>query len=112
MNTLVITLMGAPQGQEGSQTSFFLMMGAVMVIFYLFMIRPQMKKQKEAVKFRESIAKGNKIVTIGGIHGKVETVKEKTVIIVTEGGGKLKIDKSSISPNAEGSELDLQQKKS
>jgi len=110
MQILNFILMGAPPADGGSNTSFFLMMASVMVVFYLFMIRPQMKKQKEATKFRDSISKGNKIVTIGGIHGKIETVKEKTVIITTEGGGKLKIEKSAISPNSSVSELDMQQK--
>ena len=103
----LITLMG--QQGEGGGTSVFIMWGLVLVIFYFFMIRPQQKKQKQAQAFRSSLAKGAKVVTIGGVHGKIETVKDKTVIIVTEGGGKLKVEKSAISPTAEASEADIVQ---
>jgi preprotein translocase subunit YajC len=64
------------------------------------MIRPQTKKAKEAKLFREGIKKGDKIVTIGGVHGKIAEINEATVIIETEGGGKLKIDKTAISQEA------------
>ena len=56
-----------------------------------------MKKQKEQRKFRESLAQGSKIVTIGGIHGKIVGVQENTVLIETEGGNRLKMEKSAIS---------------
>ncbi len=104
MTTHNIALMMQP-GEDG--TSTFIMMGLIMLIFYFFMIRPQQKKQKEAVKFRESLKKGAQIVTIGGIHGKVEEVKDKTVIIATAGGGKLKIEKSAISSTATASEVEV-----
>ena len=61
------------------------------------MIRPQLKKTKEEKKFRETINKGDKIVTIGGIHGKIHEVQETTLIIEVEGGHKLKIEKSAVS---------------
>jgi preprotein translocase subunit YajC len=111
MTTLNVFLMSAPQDGEGNPMEMLLFTGVIFIIIYFFFLRPQIKKQKEAVNFRESIKKGNKIVTIGGIHGKVETVKEKTIILVTEGGGKLKIDKSAISANSSASELDVQQNK-
>ena len=69
------------------------------------MIRPQQKKAKEAKQFRESLKKGTKVVTIGGIHGKVETVKDLTVIINVEGGGKLKINKSALSVDGADNEI-------
>ncbi len=97
----------AEQGEGG--TSVFIMWGLVLLIFYFFMIRPQQKKQKEAKAFRESLQKGSKVVTIGGVHGKIETVKEKTVIIATEGGGKLKVERSAISPSSEASEAEIAQ---
>jgi preprotein translocase subunit YajC len=105
MTTLNIALM-AQQG-EGGGTSTFIMMGLIMVIFYFFMIRPQQKKQKEATAFRESLAKGSQIVTIGGIHGKVEEVKDKTITISTAGGGKLKIEKSAVSSTSSASEVEI-----
>jgi len=64
------------------------------------MIRPQMKKQKELKKFRESMATGDKIVTIGGIHGKILEVADSTILISTE-SGKLRVDKSAVSNSAE-----------
>ena len=61
------------------------------------MIRPQLKKSKDQKKFREAIAKGDKIVTIGGIHGKIIELQDTTFIIEVEGGHKLKIEKSAVS---------------
>ena len=72
----------------------------ILVVFYFFMIRPQMKKQKELKKFRESMAAGDKIVTIGGIHGKILEVADSTILIATE-SGKLRVDKSAVSNSAE-----------
>ena len=72
----------------------------ILVVFYFFMIRPQMKKQKELKKFRESMATGDKIVTIGGIHGKILEVADSTILIATE-SGKLRVDKSAVSNSAE-----------
>lgn len=71
-----------------------------MVVFYFFMIRPQMKKQKELKKFREGLTVGDKVVTIGGIHGKVLEVSESTVLIAAD-SGKLRVDKSAISNSIE-----------
>ncbi len=65
-------------------------------VFYFFMIRPQMKKQKELKKFRESLAQGDKVVTIGGIHGKILEVTDTTVLLSSE-GTKLRFEKSAIS---------------
>ena len=69
----------------------------IIIVFYFFMIRPQLKKSKDQKKFRENIKAGDKIVTIGGIHGKISDVQETTFIITVEGGVKLKIEKSAIS---------------
>ncbi len=74
-----------------------LMMGALFVVFYFFMIRPQQKKAKEAKKFRESLQKGIKVVTIGGLHGKVVEVSDKTVLIEAADGVKLRFEKSAIA---------------
>ena len=72
----------------------------ILVVFYFFMIRPQMKKQKELKKFRESMAAGDKIVTIGGVHGKILEVADSTILIATE-SGKLRVDKSAVSNSSE-----------
>lgn len=102
MNTLLSIFLMAPakEGQGGNPMSFILMIGMMVLVFYFFMIRPQTKKAKEAKTFREGIKKGDKIITIGGVHGKILEVGEATCIIETEGGGKLKIDTTAISPEA------------
>lgn len=75
----------------------FLPLILIMVVFYFFMIRPQMKKAKDQKKFRENIKKGDKIITIGGIHGKIIDVQDTTFLIEVEGGNRLKIEKSAVS---------------
>jgi preprotein translocase subunit YajC len=89
-------LMQAP-AQGGSQTSFFIMMGLMVVVMYFFMIRPQQKKVKLQKTFVEGLKKGDLIVTTGGIHGKVYSVDDATIVVETEGMSKLKIEKASIS---------------
>ena len=77
-----------------------IMLVLILVVFYFFMIRPQMKKQKEMKKFREGLSVGDKVVTIGGIHGKIIEVAESTIVISTE-SGKLRMDKAAVSSSAE-----------
>ena len=77
-----------------------IMLALILVIFYFFMIRPQMKKQKELKKFREGLQSGDKIVTIGGIHGKILEVADTTLLIGTE-SGKLRVDKTAVSNSVE-----------
>ena len=85
------------QAQQQDPTSFWIMMGLLMVVFYFFMIRPQQKKAKEARKFRESLQKGAKVVTIGGIHGKVVEVNDTTVLLEVDSNVKLRFEKSAIA---------------
>lgn len=80
--------------------STFVMLGLMMIVFYFFMIRPQMKKAKDEKKFRSELTKGQKVVTIGGIHGKVSELKENTILIEVDNGVKLKVERSAISLNA------------
>ncbi len=84
--------------------SNLIMLVMIIVIFYFFMIRPQMKKQKELKKFREGLAVGDKVVTIGGIHGKILEVAESTILIATE-SGKLRMEKSAVSNGSDGQQL-------
>jgi preprotein translocase subunit YajC len=72
------------------------MMLLVFVIMYFFMIRPQAKKQKELKKLRENLKPGDKVVTLGGVHGKVLEISESTVLISSE-GTKIRFDKAAIS---------------
>ena len=92
-----IFLMAPTEGGEGGGTQMFMMLGLMMVVFYFFMIRPQVKKNKAAQKFKESLEKGTKVVTIGGIHGKIAEIKDTTIILDVEGGQRLKVEKSAIS---------------
>lgn len=96
MNLLSV-LMAESSGMGINIVMFLL----IIVVFYFFMIRPQMKKQKEGKKFVDSLEKGQRIVTIGGVHGKIEEVRETTVIIGVEGGSKLKVEKRAISPDSQ-----------
>jgi preprotein translocase subunit YajC len=104
MNFLQILLFAPANGGEGggSGMSMLLMIGAIILVFYFFMIRPQQKKQKQIQNFRETLKRGDKIVTIGGIHGKITDVQETTFIIEVEDGTKLKIEKAAVAvdPNA------------
>lgn len=77
--------------------STLLMFGLMFLVFYLFMIRPQMKKAKEEKQFREALKKGDRVVTIGGIHGKIAEVKDTTLIIEVGEGQRLKFEKAAVS---------------
>lgn len=74
-----------------------LFMGAIIAVFYFFMIRPQQKKAKDQKKFVEEIKKGDNIVTIGGMHGRIAEIEDDTFIIEVERGGRIKFAKSSVS---------------
>ncbi len=78
----------------------FIMIGGMILIFYIFFIRPQQKKQKEQRKFIDEVKKGDKIVTMGGIHGKIFSVEDTTVTLELDKGFKMTIEKSSISQEA------------
>ena len=80
----------------GGNWSFLLMMLLIFVVMYLFMIRPQQKKQKELAQFRNALKKGDKVVTVGGIYGVVAEVKDRYVVMEVDNNVKLRVDKSSI----------------
>ena len=85
-----------PQGQEANPWMSMLPLLLIIVVFYFFMIRPQMKRQKEIRKFRESLAKGDKVVTTGGIYGKIVEVKETTIILEVAKDVNIVVDKNGI----------------
>jgi preprotein translocase subunit YajC len=79
----------------------FLPLIAIVVVFYFFMIRPQMKKAKDQKKYIEALKKGDKILTIGGIYGKIVEVRDDaTIIMEIEDGSKMKISKNAVSNEA------------
>ncbi len=95
MNFLLF--MPPSEGQEGGGFMSFLPLIAIVLVFYLFFIRPQMKKSKDQKKYREALKKGDKVVTIGGIHGKIVEMQETTLTIEVEGQNKLRIEKSAVA---------------
>lgn len=98
--TLATILLQA-QPNSGSGLSGILMIVAMIAIFYLFMIRPQSKKQKELKKQRENMKNGDKVVTAGGIHGRIKEVQDAVILIEVTNGVTLKVDKGSVYPIVE-----------
>lgn len=78
----------------------------LIVVFYFFMIRPQQKRQKETQKFRDGLAKGDKVLTAGGIHGRIAEIGDKTITLEVASGVKIKVEKSMIYPSAEDAKAD------
>ncbi len=85
------------QASSGGGMGSLLFMGLILVVFYVFMIMPQMRKQKKQRQFREEIDKGQKVVTIGGIHGKITAVNDDNTMTIESEGTKLRIDRNAIS---------------
>lgn len=79
------------------QIGQFLPMLLIIVVFYFFMIRPQMKKAKDHKKFVEELKKGDKVITTSGIHGKIVEMNDATFLIEVESGTKIRFEKSSVS---------------
>jgi preprotein translocase subunit YajC len=103
MNLLPL-LMGAPEGAGGSSggggtqlVTMLVTFGLIIVVFYFLVIRPQNRKQRDAKKMLENIRRGDRVVTIGGMHGFVESVKEDAVVLKVDDNVKLKFNKSAIS---------------
>ena len=87
-------------GPGGIPVQTIVMFGLIFVVFYFFMIRPQVKKQKDQKKFVEELKKGDKVVTTSGIHGRIVEVGEKIVTVDVDNGVKLRFHKSHISVDA------------
>ena len=95
MNILTVLLQA-----QGYAASSMVMLLLIIFIFYLFMIRPQVKRQKELRDFRAALQKGDKVVTTGGIYGKIVEVQEQAVIIEIADGVRIKIDKFAVLKDA------------
>ena len=95
LNTILL------QAAAGGSWSGMIMIIAMIAIFYFFMIRPQQKKQKEIRKAREAMKSGDKVVTAGGIYGRIKEVKETTFIVEIAAGVTIKIDKGSVYPTVD-----------
>ena len=96
MSSILFIIAIAPTTGGTDPTTMLLMMGLMIVVFYFFMIRPQMKRQKEMTKFRSALQKGDKIVTTGGIYGKIDEIKDNIIILEVALNVKLKVDKSVV----------------
>jgi preprotein translocase subunit YajC len=117
MNAFVFPLLMAGQqaGGEGAQAGpmnlmSFLPFVAIIAIFYFLIIRPQNKKQKETQKMLSALKKGDKIVTIGGVHGTIQSVKESSVIVRVDDNTKIEFSRSAISTVAAASREDKSEK--
>ncbi len=92
----MITLLQAAAGAQGTQWSFWIMMGLMILVIWLFMWRPESKRRKELAKFREGLKKGDKIITAGGIYGTVKEIKETTLLIEVDSNVTLRVDKNMV----------------
>ena len=96
MNMFAILQAAPAAGQQGGGWSMWIMLALIFVVMWFFMIRPQKKQQKELQNFRDSLAKGDKVVTIGGIFGTVVEVKEDSVLMEVDNGVKIRVSKQAI----------------
>jgi len=95
----MINLLQAPAAgasQQGSSLSMWIMLIAIFVIMYFFMIRPQRKQQKELQNFRDGLKKGDKVVTAGGIFGTVVEVKDNSLLLEIDKDVKIRVAKNSV----------------
>ncbi len=81
---------------QGSNISFFVMIGLMILVMYFFMWRPESKRRKEMQKFRDNLKKGDKIITAGGIYGVVKEIKETSLLIEVDSNVTLRIDKNMV----------------
>ena len=89
-------LLQLPAGGAGGMGSTLFMLIAIIAVFYFFMIRPQQKKQKELQKSREAMTSGDRVVTAGGIHGRIKEVGDTWFLVEVADGVRLKFEKSSV----------------
>ena len=95
-NLLEIVLMAAPQQGKSNPWSSLIPLLLIMVVFYFFLIRPQMKRQKDLKTFRESLKKGDRIITAGGIYGKINNISDNVITVDVGNNILLKVDKSAV----------------
>jgi len=94
---LLSILLQAPAGQPaGGGWGMLLMIGMLFVIMYFFMIRPQQKKQKEIQKMREALKVGDRVITSGGVYGKIKEIEDSAIIVEIAEGVRVKVDKASV----------------
>jgi preprotein translocase, yajC subunit len=94
------TILLQAQAQQGSGWTSIIMMAAVLLIFWLFMIRPQQKRQKEVQRKREALTTGDRIVTSGGLYGTIRDIKETEFVVEIAEGVRVRVDRGSVFPAA------------
>lgn len=94
------TILLQAQAQQGSGWTSIIMMAAVVLIFWLFMIRPQQKRQKEVQRKREALTTGDRIVTSGGLYGIIRDIKETEFVVEIAEGVRVRVDRGSVFPAA------------
>ncbi len=92
----MFTVLQAAAQQQGGGWTMWIMLALIFVVMWFFMIRPQKKQQKELQNFRDSLAKGDKVVTIGGIFGTIVEVKDDTVLMEVDNGVKIRVSKQAL----------------
>jgi preprotein translocase subunit YajC len=99
MNHIALFLMAPPSSGSGAASPWIQLLpwAAIFVVFYFFMIRPQSLKAKEEKKFRDNLQKGDRVVTIGGMHGKITESSAEWVILESESQARFKVERSAIS---------------
>lgn len=108
MITNLVLLQEAP-APAGNNMMNIVFIVALIAIFYFFMIRPQQKRQKEIRKFREALTVGDRVITAGGIHGKIRGIKDNAFIIEIADNVKITIDKGSVYPSAADAQVENQE---
>lgn len=102
---------GADSAAPGGGYLNMILIGGIIVVFYFFMIRPQQKRQKEEKKFREALGKGDRVITIGGMYGKIIGVEDDSVMVeVDSKGTKLRFDKAALKPAPESQDSSSKEK--
>jgi preprotein translocase subunit YajC len=96
ISTILLQAASSPLGNLGQ----FLPMILIIVVFYFFMIRPQVKKQKDQKKYVEELKKGDRVVTTAGIHGKIVDIADNTFLVEVDNNVKIRFDKAAISLEA------------
>lgn len=96
MNTFTILQAAQAAQPQGGGWSMWIMLALIFVVMWFFMIRPQRKQQKELQNFRDSLKKGDKVVTVGGIYGTVCEIKEGTVLIEVDNNVKIRVSKNAL----------------
>ncbi len=97
---MILQILAQATSADGGGYSQIIFFVGIAVVFYFFMIRPQQKKQKDQKKFLAEIKKGDAVVTIGGMHGKVHSLDDATITLDVDKGTKLTFERSSISLDA------------